>query len=731
MERYTKGIIRQYEPTYELKRGIKYSDLIVCFDIEVSSAWVTPDGDMINYDKELSKQYYSKCTPIALCYLWQCAIENDTYYGRDICEFNEFLDELANKYSGIITIWVHNLSYEFQFLLNILEFEKMFARAPHKVIYADYYRFRFRCSYFLKHMSLRDWGKSLLFDSEEKVEGYDYNIIRTPLTDLSDFELYYGEKDVRVMVAGIREELIAYSHIASIPLTQTGKIRLKIKEMFKKDVAHHKLCTELLPQDSAEYSLLKLIFAGGYTHANYMHSNRLIKDVKSKDRSSSYPALMCTKKYPMSQWQEISPDDVELYGYPDYSIIMDITFYDIKSTTYNTYISSSKCYELEDNINDNGRISSAKRLSMCMTNIDYDIIKQCYKWDIKNTTINRAWISINDYLPECFVRLIMDLYKNKTTLKDVIGKEMLYTTSKESFNAMFGMMCTAIIQENVSFNGLEWHVDKLKPETIDEELDKLKHKPHKNYLAYQWGVWITAYARQALWRAIIDLDYDTVYNDTDSDKYIGNHDDIFNKINNELLDEIYTVCRDRGFTIDNFTAVDSKGNVHIMGLWEDDGIYTEFKTLGAKRYVYRDSKDGQLHMTVSGVSKTEGVKSLSDDINNFTNELVIDSEYSKRLVFTYIYDMPEVVWNKGKYDEYKSSYRYGINALPSAYTVDMGDYMDTLEIADYIIENLDFDAETLHDIMDGVKKNEKTKILQNHKHRTEKRRLQRTAGRTK
>ena len=33
------------------------------------------------------------------------------------------LRELQEKFNGILTIWVHNLSYEFQWLLNIIKFE--------------------------------------------------------------------------------------------------------------------------------------------------------------------------------------------------------------------------------------------------------------------------------------------------------------------------------------------------------------------------------------------------------------------------------------------------------------------------------------------------------------------------------------------------------------------------------------------------------------------------------
>lgn len=717
---YTRGIIKKYDTTYTNKRGILHNDLIVCFDIEVSSAWITPNGEQIGFDESLGKKYYQKCTPIALCYLWQCAVEDQTFYGRELESFNDALEELASKYKGIITCWVHNLSYEFQFLLNIMTFDKIFARSPHKVIYADMWRFRFRCSYFLTRLSLKNWGESLNYHSERKQENYDYLKMRTPKTPLSDEELTYGIMDVKVMVSGIREELEHYKHIADIPLTQTGKVRQHIKKMYHNDRQQHVLCTSLLPVNAAEYAMFRLLFAGGYTHANYIYSDRVLKDVKSKDRSSSYPALMCVKKYPCTPWEEIEPEELEDYLNPDYSEIIDITFYNLESVTFNVYISSSKAYEISDAVIDNGRISSAKKLSIVITNVDYDIIKKTYKWDKKKTNINKVLISVNDYLPLVFVKYVQELYKQKTELKGVEKMVAIYAKAKEFINALFGMMCTAIIQEDILFNGVEWVVNHLTEEQIDAGLEYLKKHPHKNFLAYQHGIWITAYARQALWDAIIRIDEDNAYSDTDSTKYVGNHDDVFEQINAELITEIENVCAERGLTIDDFTAIDPKGNRHVMGLWEDDGEYEEFVTLGAKRYAYRDNKKHELHLTVSGVSKEYGVKALHDDIKKFNRNIIFKSNESKRLVFTYICNMQEWTWNKGQDDEYTSRYSYGINAMPSTYTMSLSDeYEDLIEVAGEIITNMDYTAADLHKIMER-KKNEQAKILQSNEHKKKK-----------
>ena len=50
-----------------------------------------------------------------------------------------------------------------------------------------------------------------------------------------------------------------------------------------------------------------------------------------------------------------------------------------------------------------------------------------------------------------------------------------------------------------------------------------------------------------------------------------------------------------------------------MGVYEEDGKYDRFITLGSKRYAYEDP---ELHITVSGVGKYAGAKELGK-LENF------------------------------------------------------------------------------------------------------------------
>ena len=79
-----------------------------------------------------------------------------------------------------------------------------------------------------------------------------------------------------------------------------------------------------------------------------------------------------------------------------------------------------------------------------------------------------------------------------------------------------------------------------------------------------------------------------------------------------------------------------------MGVWEHEGHYTKFKTLGAKRYLIEENKS--YHLTVAGLSKKNGIEYMVEKGNNnsneifklFNDELYIPEERTGKLTHTYI-----------------------------------------------------------------------------------------------
>lgn len=674
--------------TYTKKKGNvinKYCNDIFVFDIEVTSAWLK-NGKVIGYKKGKSNEYWNELEHIALCYLWQFSFNDVVYYGRELVEFEEVLKDIPEDIKVII--WVHNLSYEFHFLNNFIEWSSVFARSPHKpmkCICKKYPNVEFRCSYMLTRLSLESWGKQIGF---YKDVGYlDYEKIRTPLTDLTEKEMKYGEDDCLVVYHGIEKYREMYGSVRDIPLTQTGIVRKVVKDKLMKNKEYVRFIKKLIPDNAEEYKMLMNVFSGGYTHANRYYSGEVqTGHIEHYDFASSYPSVMVCEKYPMSKWMYVfektfpSDDDMENNAY-----IFRMRFTNIKCNTFNTYIQSSKC----DGHNfkfDNGRVISADELTMYITEQDWLTIRETYTWE--TCEILEEYECRKEYLPRDFVDYILELYHNKTTLKDVEGMEDLYMQSKQYINSLFGMAVTAIVQPNIEFDGVEWNVKPLTAEYVNKHLTKLKsnrEREKRYFLSYSWGCWVTAYARRNLWKCIISCDEDVLYCDTDSIFVLGNKD--FTWYNDEVNSKMKKACEIQELDFKKTRPLTPKGIPKPLGIFAAEDTCNEFVTLGAKRYVERRDTDNKLHLTVSGINKG-AVELLNDDIENFVDGFNFDkdSDCVKKQLATYLTNMPVVKFKDG----YVSTYKEGINMRRTGYLLTMTDeYKKLIEYSNIKVADLD------------------------------------------
>ena len=658
----------------------KYSKDILTFDIETTSAWITEEGDIISYEVGHDSDYWNKLQPLALCYIWQFSFNDKVYYGRELSDFVEVLKDLRTDVRYII--WVHNLSFEFHFLQNILDFNSVFARSAHKPIRAlcsEFPNIEFRCSYMLTRLSLAAWGDQI--GVQKLVGDLDYEVIRTPYTMLTDTEMGYCERDCVVVYHGIKKYLETYKVQRNIPLTQTGTVREVVKKVLFKDRKYTDFIKKLVPKDSEQYAMLRSIFAGGYTHANRLYAGEVLTEkIEHYDFASSYPTVMLAEKYPMTPWIYVGDSMPPLKKFKDYAYIMLVKFTGVNSTSYNTYIQVSKCMGIINPILDNGRIVTADEITLWITEQDYITILHNYEWS--GIEVKKVYRSRKEYLPRKLLEYILELYKNKTELKGVEGKEDLYLQSKQYINSLFGMSVTAIVQADVHFENGLWSIDRLTPEYVDEHLKDLaafRSGDKRYFMNYSWGCWVTAYARRNLWECIESVDRNCVYCDTDSMFVRGTND--FSWYNEEIIDKLKTSCE-----VNELNFEDTHPLGKQIGVFDKEADCTEFVTLGAKRYVERRADDGKLHLTVSGINKG-AVGVLKDDIRNFKDGLDFDKDHPdvmKRLV-TYVYEMPEITYPDG----YKSKYKTGISMRRNGYKLQMTDeYKTLINYADKVLKSL-------------------------------------------
>lgn len=617
VERYSWDDITWIKDFFDNIKRIKkkkqvYINCAMAFDIETShlSYYQDKKGDYHLEENDFEKhlqEYDSK--PFAFMYSWQFACKKDyreiMVRGRRWEEFLIFTENLLNlgrkSKNEIMVVYVHNLAFEFQFIQSFFNWESVFARQPRKIMKAlTSEGFEFRCSYFLSNMTLGKFIKNTPGTIHGKLDGekFNYKKYRDYDTELSDLEIEYIENDVLGLAECIDIKL-KEDTICSIPLTSTGYVRREVRNRCKEVQGYHQIIKKGWPSMEV-YLLCKMAFRGGDTHANRIWAGKTIENVYSFDIKSSYPAWMLYEEYPSGHYEEFMLDSVEKFV--DLSerklLVMDIELFDVqlKENVAMPYIDVAHCYRQHIIDNDNGRVLSAAYVRLICTSIDFEIIREQYTWTDFNICVCYGWNK--EKLPLPIRQAGSDFFGQKTTLDGVKGFEYEYGEFKNLLNAIFGMMVTALDMDEVIYKDREWFVVEAD---VQEELNK-KEKSYNTFLLYQWGIFITAYARKHLHMMLNKVGMDAVYIDTDSIKFV-------NKENLKYFEEenknIIKLAQASDVSASYVTPA---GKRVTLGEWENEGIYEEFKTLGSKKYCVK--KNGKYKITVSGMNKDKGSKKI-------------------------------------------------------------------------------------------------------------------------
>jgi len=563
------------------KRDTKrvYKDIICAFDIETTN------------DRESVQ---------AFMYVWQFQINDITIMGRTWNEFITMLQRMANELNRdqYIVIFVHNLSFEFQFLRGIYDFtkEEVFAVDSRKVLKCEMFNhFELRCSYLQTNMSLNEFTHKMgVQDVKLSGEDFDYKKARYPWTPLTDLELQYCINDVKGLVEAMRIQMeLEHDTFYTLPLTSTGYVRRDVKAAMRH--YNRQDLKDMLP-DYNVFCMLREAFRGGNTHANRYYANYILKDVHSNDYASSYPNVQINCRFPMSPWIREDGMDLDrcllkIYKHKR-ACLMRVKLFDVKLKDPMwgaPYLAKAKCRNIKNCENDNGRVLSADYLETTLTDIDFKIVLDEYEF---------SWIEFTDFyhcryglLPKQLRETVLEYFRRKTELKGVKGEELYYMKSKNKLNSVYGMSVQSPVKQSIDFE----HDFILRD---DDETELLNAANKKAFMSYAWGVWTTAHARAELEEAIKMCGDRFVYCDTDSVKYLGSIDfDSFNAKKRRRSEENGAV------------ATDPAGVKHYLGVMEHDADYSEFATMGAKKYAYR-YPDGKLGITIAGVNKSKGAEEL-------------------------------------------------------------------------------------------------------------------------
>ena len=211
--------------------------------------------------------------------------------------------------------------------------------------------------------------------------------------------------------------------------------------------------------------------------------------------------------------------------------------------------------------------------------------------------------------------------------------------SKGMLNSMYGMSVTDIVRDESIYDDSGWSTEKAD---IEKQLDDYNKKRNR-FSYYLWGVWVTAYARRNLWLGILSCKDDYCYSDTDSIKIENGkkHLPFVKRYNNWIVGKINATCEFYHLDPSLFHPLTIKGVKKQLGVWDYEGVYTKFKTLGAKRYLV--VQNGELALTCAGLPKKSGLeymkkqgKTVKGTFEYFSNEMYVPSEYTGKNTHIYI-----------------------------------------------------------------------------------------------
>lgn len=558
----------------------------------------------------------------SVMYIWQFQIGTElTVFGRTWEEFELFMVKFRNciPHGAKAICYIFNASYEFSFIKGIYDFktEEVFAVDRRKILYFQMYGcVEFRCAWLQTNMNLKKFTEKMDV-KHKKLDDFDYGIKRYSWSSLTVEEMRYCQNDVLGLCEAIKEEMTRDGDtLITIPYTATGYVRREFKKALSDAGYSYFWAKDFFP-DQELYTIMRNAFRGGDTHGNIWYFNRILHNVKSVDRSSSYPDVICNKFFPIKPFEYEEIKDInrimELVETHNRAFLLRLRFTDVKlKNRYwgDPYLTKDKSQNIKGAEFDNGRILFADSLETCVTDIDYKIISETY--DIRKVEVLDCYKSTYGKLPQCMIDLTIEYYKRKTELKGI--DPYLYGKAKNKLNSIYGMLCQRTIVLPLIYDSEQ------KQFLFDESIpvDKMFSDAKKGYwIPYQFGIWVTSWARMELYTGIKTVAMplkigkvnkfeefsDFVYCDTDSVKFIGNAD--FSAYNEEHKQ---ASLKSGAF------AYDRKENIHYMGCFEEETPYVRFKHLGAKRYAGEVMHNGvsELEVTIAGVSKKYGAEELKE-----------------------------------------------------------------------------------------------------------------------
>lgn len=499
----------------------------------------------------------SRFQDMAFMYIWQFAIgESYCVFGRTWEEFKDFLsmlqDELQLSADFRLCIFDHDLRYEFGFFRRIIYIDEdsLIARTQRQIICFTSGCFEFRDSYSYTEMPLKDLGKEV---GIPKLEDYDYDTIKLPITPLSDREMQYCENDVKILTRYFSIELNQYKVISRLPLTLTKRVE-KVMASNMNDVCtrqqRFQLAARQLDAASEEDYLLlnylRVAYFGGFNYATTLHRNDILSDVFGADIDTSYVAQILFHRFPVTKFKKLdsfkpftwepkkNPGNMHIhnimFGREDYAnraLLIHFRAHDLKAKI--PELAFLPIYPK----NYLGRAPEARRrmktehvaecsyVDTVLTDVDFRLMIQHYTFS--RLDVDEIFWSRYMPLPEYVIQSAVQLAATKKAAKEELSaiqdrfehatpdirpqiQNILQQTASEYLRIksmcarIYGVFVKDPIRMQYKFSNAEGKVNAVGLTGIEDAALDINGERKRNFAPtmYQWGVWVASWARKEL-----------------------------------------------------------------------------------------------------------------------------------------------------------------------------------------------------------------------------------------
>lgn len=251
---------------------------------------------------------------------------DDVRFYRHVDEALAYIDDLiayGNAHDYVPVIVAYNLMFDMQTLM--LALTRSYTISVNAQTATSAYTIdlcvdgnvvcRFWDTFYLEMGGLRAMGETC--GLPKAVGDWDYTLVRTPETPLTDDELFYARRDVQVIPQYL-QWLLHANHwltsdmLGSRVLTKTSLVRqmarreiggrrvtLRDDKKLTLQRAFETTCNQEFPRDYESYALRKACFRGGLTFTSAQTANVVVNNVASLDVTSMHHAFINGRRLPV------------------------------------------------------------------------------------------------------------------------------------------------------------------------------------------------------------------------------------------------------------------------------------------------------------------------------------------------------------------------------------------------------------------------------------------------